>query len=232
MSKPRVWWIEEAEGIVDNDEDYVNEVYVWGKEPLKTVKDSSVQVIEMSAFNAIKKELDDLNIHHGYVCAQLNAANTAAMFRGTELDSEKIVIYAREELVQAKAEIESWKVKNETLQWSKVEAKLEQAKAEIERLKERIEILNKGWPAGDILHLAKELEQARGLLRDHEDDWKRIQDAERALEQAKAEIDMGASYRAKLKEMITLFERDPLSCTGSMIRLVQEARQALAKEEK
>lgn len=59
-----------------------------------------------------------------------------------------------------------------------------------------------------------------------------VEQANCLLKDADCLVDMGASYRAKLKAMITLFECDPLSCTGSMIRLLQEARQALAKEEK
>ena len=46
--------------------------------------------------------------------------------------------------------------------------------------------------------LKAELARIKGLLKDHEDDWKRIQDAERALEKAQAEIEV---YRTALKTL-------------------------------
>lgn len=61
--------------------------------------------------------------------------------------------------------------------------------------------------------VTKELAEVKALLKDHEDDWKRIQDAERALVEAKAEIER------LMKDTNEILRSFQISCTTSNVLL-------------
>lgn len=59
-AEPRQWWIENASGISDNDHDYINEVYVWARQPDHSSE--AIHVIEYSAYAELLakvKQLED-----------------------------------------------------------------------------------------------------------------------------------------------------------------------------
>ncbi len=92
--------------------------FAYGEKPADGVCLGSIHVIEYSAWQEARRRIREVN--------------------GFLYDANK-------ERDQLKAEIESWKIKNETLQWDKVEKEMSQLKAEVERLKgERTEVTTKG----------------------------------------------------------------------------------------